>query len=214
VKSPAETIFEYLYVREPALKAEAVIGFGHFDPKIPAKCGELYLSGMAPQIIFTGGMGAGTADIRAPEALYFKKVLHQTYPDIPETAVITEPESTNTGENIRFTAELLQQSYPHLAFGTSMHMAVIVANAYRQRRVLHTCQLYFPHVTWINCPPETDYQSEKAMFESKGENLDMHIVGETERLLSYPAKGFMSSITIPDEVLEAYRGLKKYLRIE
>ncbi|QHT70925.1 YdcF family protein [Rhodocytophaga rosea] len=211
MKSPAETVFEYLYLRDPVSKADVVIGFGHFDPKIPAKCGELYLAGMAPQIIFTGGMGAGTADLGEPEALYFTKVLYQTYPSIPKPVVITESTSANTGENLRFTAALLQTKYPHLAFDTSMQRVIIVANAYRQRRVFHTCQLYFSQVTWINCPPETSYQAEWEMFASKGENLDVQLVGETERLLTYPAKGFMSSISIPDQIMEAYHTLKESL---
>jgi uncharacterized SAM-binding protein YcdF (DUF218 family) len=164
---------------------------------------------MAPQIIFTGGTGAGTADVKEPEALYFKKMLQQIYPGIAESTVITESASTNTGENMRFTSELLQQNYPHLAIGTGIQRAIVVANAYRQRRVFHTCQLYFPQITWINCPPETSYQAEHELFASKRENLDAHIVGEIERLLSYPAKGFISSLTIPDQIIQAYQELKE-----
>jgi uncharacterized SAM-binding protein YcdF (DUF218 family) len=208
MKSPAEIIFDYLYLREPVSKADAVVGFGHFDAKIPARCGELYVSGMVPQIIFTGGIGAGTADLGEPEALYFKKVLHQTYSTIPSSVVITEPGSTNTGENLRFTAALLQSAYPHLIIGTGICSAIIVANAYRQRRLFHTCQLYFPQVTWINCPPETSYEAEWNLFAAKGENLERHVTGEIERLLTYPAKGFMSHITIPEQVVDAYLVLK------
>jgi uncharacterized SAM-binding protein YcdF (DUF218 family) len=212
MNDPAEIIFGFLYQKEPAIQADIIIGFGHFDPKIPVRCGELYQAGMASQLIFTGGIGAGTADLGEPEALYFKKVLQQQFPAIPLSAVITETKSTNTGENIRFVTTLLQQQYPQLVFGKGVQKALIVANAYRQRRVYHTCQLYFPQLSWINCPPDTDYLTEKQMFAAKGENLDIHLLGELERLQSYPAKGFISPVSIPDQILKAYMSLKKYLQ--
>jgi uncharacterized SAM-binding protein YcdF (DUF218 family) len=208
MKIPAEIIFEYLYLREPASKADAILGFGHFDSKIPVRCGELYHTGWASQLIFTGGMGVGTADLDQPEALYFKRVLLQHFPAIQDSAIITETNSSNTGENIRFTTELLRLQYPHLVFGSGIQRVLISANAYRQRRVYHTCQQYFPQLTWINSPPETSYLTEKIMFASKSECLDEHLLGEVERLISYPSKGFMSDITIPDQILEAFRTLK------
>jgi hypothetical protein len=47
---------------------DAVIGFGMFDLTLPRFCGDLYTRGRARRIVFTGGIGAGTGDLGAPEA--------------------------------------------------------------------------------------------------------------------------------------------------
>ena len=70
----AKTCFEYLYVCDASLEpADLIIGFGHFDPKIPRRCCELYVQGYAPRILYTGGIGAGSADIGMAEAIYFRE---------------------------------------------------------------------------------------------------------------------------------------------
>ncbi len=49
VSDPARVLFDYLYLRDPdILAADAVIGFGHFDLKIPRRCLELHRRGLAP----------------------------------------------------------------------------------------------------------------------------------------------------------------------
>ena len=103
--SLAKDIFEYLYVFSEALPhSDAVIGFGHFDLKIPRHCGKLYINGHARRIIFTGGIGSGTADLGRAEAVAFREELRRRYPSISAEAVIVEDMSTNTSENVQFTA--------------------------------------------------------------------------------------------------------------
>ena len=71
-RDAARVLFEFLYLRDPEIvAADAVIGFGHFDLKIPRRCLELHKSGLAPLIVFSGGMGAGTADLGRAEARAF-----------------------------------------------------------------------------------------------------------------------------------------------
>ena len=53
--SLAKMLFEYLYLQDIPSKADAVMGFGHFDEKIPLHCGTLYSNGFAPFILFSGG---------------------------------------------------------------------------------------------------------------------------------------------------------------
>ena len=118
-RANALRVFNYLAETDelPAAACDAVLGFGVFDLKLPRFCGELYRSGRAKRIIFTGGVGAGSADLGQPEADAWHAELLKTHPCIPRDHIILENRSTNTGENVRFTAELLAQKHPRLAFG-------------------------------------------------------------------------------------------------
>ena len=65
----ARPIFDYLYLQNLKVdKSDLIIGFGHFDLKIPKQCAALYHKGLAKKILFTGGRGAGSADFREAES--------------------------------------------------------------------------------------------------------------------------------------------------
>lgn len=201
----AKTIFDFLYIRQQPEKADAVLGFGHFDLKIPRRCAELYLRNFVTRILFTGGVGAGSADFEFPEALEFKNLVLKEFPAIPENHIIVEPESTNTGENLRFMQKVLQKTDPEFTFGTGIKKVLKVSNAYRQRRAYLTCQKEFPDVEFINTPAETNFWKELELYKSKDQDLLRHLSGEMERMLIYPAFNYIVADKIPEEVLQAYK---------
>ncbi len=207
----AKKLFDYLYLKSSLQHPDAIIGFGHFDLKIPEQCAILYQQAVAPFIIFTGGVGAGSTGLTQPEAQVFFEYTRYRYPEIEPEKIIIEAASTNTGENILFTQNLLQEKYPELEFGKRLKKVALVANAYRQRRVYLTCLKHIPQIKLFNAPPETDFESEKKLFASKGENIFQHIVNEIKRLIQYPAKGFMAKDNIPEDILQAYQMLKQRL---
>ncbi len=200
----ARLLFDYLYLRDPEpAAADVVIGFGHFDMRVPRRCLELYRQGRAPLIVFTGGIGAGTADLGRPEAQAFLEEARRAG-GVPEEDILVEDRSTNTGENLEATARLLGEHGRPLGSDGGIGSALIVATAYRQRRVLLTCRLLQPGVRFINAPPDTTFDAERSMFAEKGQDLVALLVGETKRLLEYPARGFCLPADIPAEVLAAY----------
>ena len=199
VQADARAIFDYLYVREPPVQADVIVGFGHFDPKIPQTCGELYCAGYAARLLFTGGVGAGTADLRMPEADYFLQELAQNFPQIPRSAIALENASTNTMENLHLSTALVQEVWPH-GFGATIKRALLVATAYRQRRVALTWQRLVPGVVGINTPPVTTFGDELAMFAGKGQDLIALMAGEVERLVRYSASGWIAPTEVPPEI--------------
>jgi uncharacterized SAM-binding protein YcdF (DUF218 family) len=201
----AKKIFEYLYLREEPQKADAVIGFGHFDLKIPRRCAELYLAGMVPKILFTGGVGAGSADFQYPEAIEFKNLVLKEYPQIPEADIIIEPKSTNTGENLRFMQQVLLDLNPEFTFGKGIKKVLKVSNAYRQRRAYLTCKKEFPGAEFVNTPARTSFEQEMELYQTKNQDLLRHLSGEMERMLIYPALNYIVADKIPEEILQAYK---------
>ena len=209
-ESDARLVFDYLRANDPlpTLPVDAVFGFGHFDLRVPQRCGELFSAGLARWIIFTGGVGAGTADLGQPEADAFREELLRVFPSIPSTQVIAENRSTNTGDNIRFTAALLAARQPELTFGRGLRSAILVANAYRLRRVRLTWRKLQPDVNIAAIAPATDFATECALFAAKSQSLVPQLVGEIDRLLDYPSRDWIEAEPIPPAVLAAHARLK------
>ena len=205
---PQATLFRYLAMRDEELhESDLIIGFGHFDPKIPRRCCELYTRGLAPRVLFTGGVGAGTADLGRCEADFFLAVATAQADHIPKSAFIVENRSTNTGENIRMSSAVLGALDPPLRFGREIRSVILVASAYRQRRAMLTARLHLEGVDIQNAPPLTDYAKERALFADKDQMLDELMVGEVTRIRTYPAEGFTLATEIPEQVLVAARRL-------
>jgi len=201
-KKQAEEIFNYLYLQEDETKSDIIIGFGHFDLQIPKHCGDILSKGYSDTIIFTGGVGAGTADLNKPEAFAFLEVFkNQKYPYNPNK-ILTEPNSTNTGENIQFAEKILREKNPAFTFEEGIEKAIIVANPYRQRRVYLTCINYYPEVKFINCPPPSDFEMEMDKFEDKGFDLIDLLIGEIDRLEKYQHMNYIASVNIPEEIMK------------
>jgi uncharacterized SAM-binding protein YcdF (DUF218 family) len=175
--------------------------------KIPRRCHELYRRGQAPLIVFSGGMGAGTADLGRAEARAFLDEV-RAIGGVPEDDMLFEDQSTNTGENVEATTRLLEEVGRPLGSEDGIRTALIVANAYRQRRVDLTCRLHHPGVSWVNAPPVTSFDEEAEMYASKGQDLVPLLVGEIRRLIDYPALGFCLPSDVPPEVLAACEQLE------
>ncbi len=204
-----QAIFNFLYVKDKPEPADLIIGFGHFDMKIPDTCTMHYQRGLAPRILFTGGIGAGSADLIMPEAKAFLERTRKSGPFIPEEAVFLEDKSTNTSENIVFSEKVLANAKPPLHFGKEIKRIILVANAYRQLRVMLTMKKHFPDVKLINCPPETTYEKQKLMYQLKFQNFDDLLIGEVDRIKNYPDKGWIDKIDIPPIILDIINREKK-----
>lgn len=202
---PTNTLFHYLALRDQPRKADVIIGFGHFDMNIPRRCCELYLKGYGKKIIYTGGVGAGSADFKNAEAIEFLHYTKAHFPQIPAEDIIIEDRSTNTGENIRFSMERMKEESPVFNFENGIRSAILVATPARQLRVYLTVKMHLENIELINLPPETSYHENDELFYGKGENFSSQLTGEIRRLIEYPAKGFCTEVNIPELVMEAYR---------
>ena len=110
---PLQTVWDYLGMHQAPEQADVIVGFGNFNTNIARRAAELYRQGLAPVVLFTGGLGRNTEGLLPePEAVRFARVAMEC--GVPETAILLEPESTNTAENILFTRRLLEQrGIPH-----------------------------------------------------------------------------------------------------
>jgi uncharacterized SAM-binding protein YcdF (DUF218 family) len=201
----ARIIFDYLNAPDAGAPdiCDAVIGFGVFDLRVAALCGALHAAGRARRIIFTGGIGAGTADLGHPEADAFADELFRLYPKVDRASVVIENRSTNTGENVRFTLDLLARNHPELAPGVGLRTALLVASPARLRRVRLTWKRQTPAIVAWGVAPTSTLECEQMLHANKGIDYPALLVGEIERIRDYPARGWIDAEPIPAPVTAA-----------
>lgn len=213
VISAARVAFNYLAEVDPldAVAADAIIGFGVFDLTLPRFCGQLYQQRRAACIIFTGGIGAGTGDLGGPEATIWRDELFRAYPDFPPERLVIENRSTNTTENIQFTADVLARDRPDLAFGRGVRSVIIVASPSRLRRAKLALLKLQPELRPARALPAADFDREQALYASKGLDYIAHLTGELDRIVAYPARGWIAPEPLPAEIAEAHSVLRKHV---
>jgi len=213
ILAAARTAFAYLSVTDapPQTAVEAIMGFGTFDLTLPVFCGKAFFRYGAKKIIFTGGIGAGTADLGKPEADAWAEAALAAHPTLRREQLILENRSTNTAENIHFTAALLEREHSGFQLGTGLHHAVIVASPSRLRRVKLTLQHLQPRLRATRALPRVDFDREFAEHERRGIPYFAHLCGELDRIVSYPARGWIAEEALPSDIAEAHAVLRAAL---
>jgi len=198
-------LFNYLNIKDLNAQADLIIGFGHFDLRIPEHCISLYKNGFAPKIIFTGGVGAGSGNFKHPESVEFLNYSKTQHPEINFNDVIVESKSTNTGENILNSIEMMND----MGLLKSVKRIILVATPIRQLRVFLTVKKYLPNVELINIPPDSTYEEDNYMYLENNQFLAEQLNEEIERVINYPNKEFIYKEHIPDYILSIYKNIKR-----
>lgn len=195
----AKIIWEYMLMHHTLVKSDCIFILGSTDLRVPLYAAELYHKGYAPHIICSGGFGKGQHLFKA-EALVFKDMLLQT--NVPETAIIIESQSTNTGENIIFTERLLEEKGLHF---TSF---ILVQKPYMERRTYATFKKQWQKkdVSVVVTSPQISYE-EYMLNEDDKDRFINTMVGDLQRILEYPKRGFQIEQDVPEHVLEASKKL-------
>lgn len=195
----AQTLWDYHHVKHTLQKADCILVLGSHDLRVAERGAELYLQGWAPMLIFSGGLGRLTQDLwKDAEADKFAAIAMEM--GVPKEAIYIENKSTNTGENIQFTQQLL------IANGLAPETFIVVQKPYMERRSYATFKKHWPDKQLFVTSPQLslhDYPNEEIPLEEV-----IHImVGDLQRIKVYPEKGFQVFQEIPDDVWQAYEQL-------
>lgn len=207
VYKDAEIVYNYNRISSrlspPTSPASAIFCLCSLDTRVAAYAASLYLSGIAPFLIFSGSSGALTEGLfDAPEAVVFAHIAESM--GVPSSAIIVEPRATNTGENVRFTHALLQEK------DLSFKKLLLVQKPYMERRTYATFVKQWPGggVDFeVTSPPVSweDYPDEK----NPRELVASIMVGDLVRIREYPSLGYQIEQDIPGEVWDAGQRLIK-----
>lgn len=199
----AELIYDYHRMRMPLAKADAIFCLCSLDTRVAERAAELYLAGYGKYLIFSGGSGKLTAfRFDKPEAEIFAGIAINR--GVPAEAILMEPNSTNTGENMLFTHRLLSIQ------GLKPASFVLVQKPYMERRTYATFKRQWPDQSTDFTVTSPQLGFHEYPNEQNPKDFVIHImVGDLVRLHTYPAKGFQIVQDIPPEVWAAGQRLIK-----
>src|SRR6188472_3460157 len=108
LRAHVEKLWKYHQLGHALAKSEAILVLCSHDTAVAERGAELFLGGWAPLLIFSGGLGSITRQMwTEPEADRFAAVAEGM--GVPRANILTENRSTNTGENITFTRQMLAE---------------------------------------------------------------------------------------------------------
>jgi uncharacterized SAM-binding protein YcdF (DUF218 family) len=195
----ATILWDYHHMKHLVKKCDCILVLGSHDLRVAERGAELYLQGYAPIIIFSGGLGRLTQDMwQETEAEQFAKIA--VAKGVSKEAILIENKSTNTGENILFTQQLLKEH------NLTPQSFIVVQKPYMERRSYATFKKHWPDKEVIVTSPQisfADYPTSEIPLE-KVINI---MVGDLQRIKVYAEKGFQVYQEIPEYVWQAYEQL-------
>lgn len=195
----AQFLWDYLKLDQPLRKADCLLVMGSHDLRVAEYGAKLCLEGWAPLVIFSGGLGNLTRGIwQEPEAERFARIAREK--GVPAEKILIENQSTNTGENIVFTRELLKSR------GIDPQSFILIHKPYMERRALATFQKLWPGKDARVSSPQIDmldYPTDEISLE----DMINIMVGDFQRILIYPQRGFQLPQPVTGEVKQAYKSL-------
>ncbi|TDU05408.1 uncharacterized SAM-binding protein YcdF (DUF218 family) [Streptomyces sp. 846.5] len=196
----ARQLWDFQKMHHEAKPSSVAIGLGSHDIGVADATVNLYRRGMMPLIVFTGATSRTThALMPRGEAVHYRERALQL--GVPDSAILLEPRARNTGENIRFSRMLLEESH------IDVSSVLLISKPYEERRVYATARKLWPSVDIVSASTPMSLEDYVASIQDAHLVIDM-LVGTVQRLIVYPEQGFMIRQVVPDEVMVAYERLR------
>jgi uncharacterized SAM-binding protein YcdF (DUF218 family) len=195
----ARRLWDYHQMGHTPRPCSVAIGLGSHDLGVADTAVDLYKRGMAPLLLFTGATSPTTRD-RMPrgEAVHYRERALEL--GVPDSAILVEPRARNTGENIRFSREVLEGA------GMKVSSVLLISKPYEERRAYATARKLWPEVEIVSASTPMTLDEYVESLQDARLVIDM-LVGALQRLLIYPDQGFMISQPVPGDVQESYERL-------
>lgn len=198
-----KVLWDYMRMNMEQERADCIVGFGCYDEDIPRRAAELYHAGLAPWVVFSGGLGRNTSGLWSrSEAERFAAIAAAE--GVPMSRIILEDKSTNSAENLLFTPKVLAEH------GIRAEKIIAIHKPYMERRLWAAMGVYWPEVRAIYTSPRVTLPEHIAHAEAVGmteKAVIETIVGDIQRMKLYAEKNYQLPVEIPDEVWRAYNEL-------
>ena len=198
VEKLAKIIWDYHHLHQTLVKADAILVLGSHDVRVAEYAADLFLQNYAPLIIFSGGLGKLTKDWTKTEAEIFSSIAIEK--GVPTEKIFLETKSSNTGENILFTKQLLESK--DLRF----NKIIVVHKPYMERRTYATFKKVWPDQEIIVTSPTVSFEDYLDHARNRQETISV-MVRDLGKIKTYATLGFQIKQEIPKEVWDAYQAL-------
>ncbi len=195
-----KVIWDYMHMNMEPEPADLLVGFGCYNDDIALRAAGLYHQGLAPRILFTGGLGRNTIDLwTQTEAERFANIAKQA--GVPENDIIIEEKASNTAENILYSKEKIQE------LGLNVKKILGVHKPFMERRIYAAWQVYWPEMKFVITSPKQSLEEYLSASVAQGLSektvIDV-IVGDFQRMDVYAKKGYQIPQFIPEPVYKAF----------
>jgi uncharacterized SAM-binding protein YcdF (DUF218 family) len=195
----AKILWDYHHMHHVPEKSDCIMVLGSHDMRVADRGAELYLEGMAPWLIFSGGLGNFTKEMwTESEADLFATIARRR--GVADASILIENKSTNTGENILFTQRLLKEKNLH------PNSFILVQKPYMERRSFATFKKHWPDKKLCVTSPQISFE-EYPTAEIPLDRVINIMVGDLQRIKLYPEKGFQIYQEIPENVWATWEKL-------
>ena len=197
----ARKLWNYHHVNHTIIPSDCIMVLGSHDLRVADTAVGLWHKGMAPLIVFSGHLGNFTLGVweRSEAEMLAERALSL---GVPDKSILIENKAVNTGENVIFSKKLLEGS------GIFPKRIIAVQKPFMERRVFATFLKFWPEIEII--VTSGDFKLEEYPYgEMTLERVIEIMVGDLQRILIYPGKGFQVYQHVPDDVMHSYNELIK-----
>lgn len=200
IDQAARMLWDYMQMHQVLKKCDAIFLLGNRDDRTAEYAAELFNNGLGEWLIISGGHGRIAWDDADTEAEHFALIAATL--GVPRERMLLEDRAANTGENIRFTSELLRQKE------LSVRSLLLVQKPYMERRTYATFKKQWPEpkIDIIATSPPIGYEHYFNDQNPKDQVINI-MVGDLQRIVEYPKQGFQIPQEVPDKVMAAWRTL-------
>ncbi|WP_150240980.1 YdcF family protein [Nocardiopsis quinghaiensis] len=195
----AELLWDFHRMRHRLRPCDVAIGLGSHDLGVADRSAELYHAGLFPTLVFTGGNSPPTAPVfPRGEAVHFRERALEL--GVPDSAILLESEASNTGQNVTLSRQVLADA------GITPATVLLVSKPYMERRSFATARKLWPEVE-VTCASQPLGLDDYATGIGDAELVVDMLVGDLQRVMEYPARGFAIEQDVPRRVVAAYESL-------
>lgn len=192
-----QILWDYMKMNQELKHSDCILGLGTMDTNVANIASELYLKGYADKLIFSGGLGKITYKLwNETEAEKFAKIAIQR--GVPSNNIYLEKESTNTGDNFRFSKKLIEN------LKLDIKSCIIVCKPYDEKRAYATFKKIMPEYDGI---VYSENISCEEYYQKYGNEWVHVLVGDIQRMKIFYEKGWQIKMDIPQNVWKAYETL-------
>ena len=199
----AKTLWDYHFLRHDLAPSDIILVLCSNDLRVADHAAEVYGRGLAPLVVFSGGI-AHQNDLLAtgwdrPEARVLAE--RAVARGLPGDKIILEEKATNTGENFSLTAGLLA------ARGINFSSAILVQKPFMLRRAYATGLKRWPDKKLKITGQDVSLENYLSASGKSPDDIINIIVGDTQRMRLYAERGYQVPQDIPADVWDAYERL-------
>ncbi len=153
-------ISEFIFMKDAPQKSDVIFIPGTSQSAITEKAAELFCAGFAQYVIPTGAYSGKRGKFAAEKIdnpryageyatdfEYCRHILREN--GVPDSAIIREDRSTNTGENAEFSAMVLRE------LGIRVKRAILCCQSFHARRAFMSYGKFFPETEILVVPTDT-----------------------------------------------------------